>query len=284
MQTPVVLLQGLTGIVGALIVIPAAILSLPLWFIASIPALAALTMSLFGAKLASTRLGRSLPKRLAPGATHSGGTQIARLAIPLAVIAISTPISYQTDRVILSNFGDTRQVATYAAAFQLYAPLNAILVSGGQSLWPKFTGLRVSGVAGTLAMVARFSWMFGVAAVVAGLGLVVGGIFVTDWTTNGSAASGPLLLISFALLLTANAINYPFGMFMMSESGLAWQAIFACCMAVCKIPLAIILTPAYGAAGPVLASVIALVFVVVLPSIFWSKYDWRPEVDVYKNG
>lgn len=274
----VVWLQGLTGALGAILVIPAVYMSAPLWIVATLPAIAAVILSSIGVTLARQHLKYTLPYSGRPSTDTQ--IRIARLAMPMAIIAIATPLSYQSDRIILSNFSSSLELAMYAAAFQIYAPMNAILVAGGQTLWPRLTKLRVTGAMESLNMVYKFSVIFGLAAASASIVLIAAGKTVTDWTTNGSAESTVWLLAGFGCMLIVNAIQYPFGMFMMSESGLMWQSVFVTAMTFLKIPLAIILAREFGAAGPVLASILSFTFLVLFPSLIWCRFKWKVGNDV----
>ena len=259
-----ILAYGLAGI--------SAKADLPLWLVATIPGFMTLCASGIAA-VAAMRHFRTIDFGLmnsdGVGSTTKSSS-LRALAWPMALIAVAVPVAYQSDRLVLGHLGTALELAIYAAAFQLYGPLNSLVTTAGQSLWPRLTFLRTGGVEPERKVILRLVLLFGLISAPIGVGLIVLGPMVSSWATNSEAAGGSSLFAMFALLLFVNAINYPVGMYMMGGVGLRIQAICIGLMAAANVGFTILLTPFMGANGPVLASVITVIVLVILPTFWWA--------------
>lgn len=267
----VVLIQSSASIVGYSLAAGAALIGMPLWFVAAVPGLMLLSASILATMLARQRfLSVSFASaQEEPG--ESSGVRLRSLAWPMALIAVSVPVAYQSDRLILGHLSSPLNLAVYAAAFQLYAPLNSVVTTAGQSLWPKLTALRTVEGPSAGPRIFQISALFGAVALPVGIALVVLGPMVSSWSTNGQAGADSWMFMILAALLVVNAINYPFGMFLMGGPGLPFQAICIAVMALCNVGLSVVLTPVMGAAGPVVASVTSIVAIVLVPCVLFVR-------------
>lgn len=196
------------------------------------------------------------------------GSSVRRTAAPMFVIALGLPIALQTDRLVLSHRSSLLNLAGYALAFQLFAPLWTVLATAGTAMWPMFAGRRKRGEHPQLAHAVGFLLvMAGLGAVV----LLVAGPFGAHLLGGGKIAVSRSLLACFALLLAVQAIQLPMGMFLTTERGLRFQAVCVCMMVPVSVGLGWWLAVPLGAKGPVLASVAAVAVCQILPGVYWIR-------------
>jgi O-antigen/teichoic acid export membrane protein len=238
----------------------------PLWILAAIPASTICWVAILGA----WRLDKQgLPIRLAMrGMLRSGasGERIRHLAGPMAVINITIPLTYQSDRIILNWVTDLGEVAQYSLAQPLYQVLMALVGAAAMSLWPAFARRRRSDRV-TASELRALAVLFLAIGCLLGSALVVLGPTITAFMGAGSVTSSHMLLLSFATLLAIQCLWYPYAMFLMDREGLRAQAVMCTLMAGINLPASLFLAAQYGAAGPALGSAVAMSIAVVAPGI-----------------
>jgi O-antigen/teichoic acid export membrane protein len=191
--------------------------------------------------------------------------RIWHFAGPMTVVVLASSVAYSCDRVILSHVAGPVSVAEYSAAAQLFGPLFGVVGMMGLALWGEYARRRGSGAAVTTADLKQVTAFFAIVGLALGAALVGFGPVVVSWLISDKLHVPTGLFVAFALLLLGHACNYPNAMLLTDPPGLRRQAVCCCAAAVVSTTLTFVLGREIGAAGPPLASFIALVGCIYLP-------------------
>lgn len=191
---------------------------------------------------------------------------------PALAISMATPIAMQTDRLFLSHMADRIDLATYSFANQIFGLVLQAIVAAGLTLWPYFAKARSRGKIESPFPIAG---AFLVAALVMGLGLVLVMPLFERWVAKDLLQVGMWLMVGFVALIAVQAVHYPIGMYMTSPAGLKFQVLPVFAMVISNVALTWYLVQRLGAAGPVIASAIALFVCQVIPAAWWVKRDMK---------
>ena len=260
--------QGAAAVVALLLTVVGAFVELDLlWFASTAPAAVAISGAASWV-LGLRRLGVSAGSLLRLVANRSvRGDRVRHFAAPMAVVSLSLPIAYQSDRVVLSWVVDLAAVAVYSIGAQLYAPLLSLITSSGSSLWTVFARARTAGVAVERTQFLKIQAGFAVLGLVGAAGLILLGRPLGSLISGGEVLPPVGLLAAFGLLLVVFAIYYPAGMFLTDSGGLRLQAATSVAMALVNVALSIVLARCLGAPGPVLASAVAILVCMFVPTM-----------------
>jgi O-antigen/teichoic acid export membrane protein len=192
------------------------------------------------------------------------GTSVRRTAAPMVIVTLGIPLALQTDRIVLAHRSSLEALAHYAVAIQLYAPLWAVIATAGSVLWPIFARRRASstqrGVNGPLLG-------FTLVGCVGAVSLVAVGPWVAHLAAGSHLGVDRGLFMAFGVLLLIQAAQLPIGMFLMTDAGLRFQAICVACMVPVSLALSWWAAGKWGATGPVLGSIIAVLICQLLPGL-----------------
>lgn len=234
--------------------------------------LVAATGFTFALTALSPLLGRAL--RDVPRVRRAPGVRVMHVGWPMLVQLVSAPLSVALLRYVLAQSGSTHDVAEYGAVGQVFFAINGVVAAGGLALWPLFTRARARGT------LARGPYL--IAALFAGGAAVICAIVwaVSPWLfafiTDGTLDVAGTTVLAFGLMVVCQAALYPLGMFLMDEAGIRFQMIPVALMTVSTITLALLVTPALGSAGPVLANAVSvLVFQIVPFAVYISRHRER---------
>jgi O-antigen/teichoic acid export membrane protein len=198
--------------------------------------------------------------------------QLRKMSVPAFAISLCIPVAYQTDRLILAHRSDPLELADYAAASMLYAPLIGVVISAGMALWPVFAGARFRNE--DIALV-RMTVMFSVAGGMCALALGMLGPRVAKLVVGTAVDVDAQLFWLFALFLLVQSIHYPSGMVLTDVWGMRFQAVNCLLMTASNIILSYIWSPALGSAGPVLASTVSVSAFIAVPNMVAAQVRKR---------
>lgn len=191
---------------------------------------------------------------------------------PALAISMATPIAMQTDRLFLSHMSDRVELATYSFANQIFGLVLQAIVAAGLTLWPFFARARSQG---KIESPFRIAGVFLAAALVMGAALVLVMPLFERWVAKDLLQVGVWLMVGFIALIAVQAVHYPIGMYMTSPVGLKFQVLPVVAMVISNVALTWFLVQRLGAAGPVIASAIALFVCQVIPAAWWVRRDLR---------
>lgn len=220
----------------------------------------------------SPLLGRAI--RDIPRVRRVRGVRVMHVGWPMLVQLVSAPLSVALLRYILAQSGSTHDVAEYGAVGQVFFAINGVVAAGGLALWPLFTRSRSRGTLtrGPYLIAALFA--AGAAVICALVWAVSPWLF--GFITDGTIDVAGTTVLAFGLMVVCQAALYPLGMFLMDEAGIRFQMIPVALMTISTIVIALLITPALGAPGPVLANAFSvLVFQVVPFAIYTARHRER---------
>lgn len=228
---------------------------------------ATLVVNLWCYAIAAHKLGHDIGWGLWHVASRSWrGASIGHTAIPMLVQSIAIPLATQSDRIVISQVGSTESLAQYNLGSQVFMMVWQVTGAAGVSLWPIFARMKT---AGRRPPVARFSLIFGFAALLAALILWALTPLVEHYIAFDEIQIPPMLSIAFVFYVALNAFMYPFGMLLTDPRGLRFQAICVSVALPVNIALSIWLTSQIGAAGPVVGSATCLLAFQLVPYIIY---------------
>jgi O-antigen/teichoic acid export membrane protein len=191
--------------------------------------------------------------------------KIFHVALPMAVLSLTLPLTYQTDRVLLAHSSDLVQVANYSFVSMYYVPLLSVITIGSQALWPLF--IRNLSVPRRLhRQFLKADRMFSTLGIVMMLGLIFAGPPLTLIVSGGKGDPPTALFIAFGAMLFVFGSNATSGMLLMDHQGRKLQALGAVVMLAIKVPLSIALIPVLGATGTILATLIPMTLCMIVPT------------------
>lgn len=207
------------------------------------------------------------------------GQPVARsFAGGMLVIMLALPVTYQTDRIVISHVLGSDAVARYSAMAALYGTALGLVNAAGLTLWPQFARRRREGRSAFLDL-RRMTFIFAAFTAPMAAALVFLAPWVTTVMTHGQAPAGRGLAAAFGLLLLVIGTHLPCGMFLTDARGLGLQAWGCTLMALTSVVLSIALCGAMGPAGPVLASSIAFLACVWPVTAIGIRGAWVRETD-----
>jgi O-antigen/teichoic acid export membrane protein len=191
---------------------------------------------------------------------------------PALAISMATPIAMQTDRLFLSHMSDRIELATYNFASQIFGLVLQAIIAAGLTLWPFFARARSRGkVESPFPIAAGFLG----AALAMGAALVLAMPLFETWVAKDLLQVGGWLMVGYVALIAVQSVHYPIGMYMTSPAGLKFQVIPVFAMVASNVLLTWLLVQRLGAAGPVIASAIALFVCQVIPAAWWVRRDMK---------
>jgi O-antigen/teichoic acid export membrane protein len=197
----------------------------------------------------------------------------------LFLTGVGVPVGMQAGRVLLAHLSSPVQLSDYALMAQLYAAGWVAFNTAGFAFWPIFVKRR-GAVAATLQIWARMTAVFAVAAVVAGIVLVVAGPWAGRILSGGKITITIALALAFGVLLVAQCAYLATSMLLTRPEEARLQALWALFMAVLSVGLGIFGATRFGAVGVVYAAAAAVLIAQVIPALLWvpRMVRRRPEV------
>lgn len=193
------------------------------------------------------------------------GAPVFNTAWPMLIQMIALPIAMSSDRLVLSLVGTVQDLTQYSLANQIFSPVLAVVTTAGFTLWPVFAKARSTG---TKAPVSPFkmSIYFAAAAALAAVVLFLASDWLSQIASGGKIHLDTPLLLAFAVFIVIQAAKYPCGMFLTDAAGLRFQSFFILGMLPVNLGLTISLIPTWGAVGPVVGSIVGVLFFQLIPN------------------
>src|SRR4051794_19741789 len=240
------------------------------WAILAPPA-AILTVQLVTAVVArSTGVRWMALLRRVPNRRKYPGLSIRSLSGWMFVSSLALPIALQSDRLVLSHVSTVRAVANYTIAFQIFAPVTALIVAAAAPLWPIYARAKSEGREGPGLFHFTMLFVVGATAVCAVLvaiadpvGRLIGGSADIDL--------GILLPVSAGLLVVVQALVNPLAMTLIDPAGVRMVALVNLLALPLNLALSIAFAYKFGAAGPLLATAVVVLIVQALPLAVFAR-------------
>jgi O-antigen/teichoic acid export membrane protein len=206
------------------------------------------------------------------------GARIRAIAGPALIITLTSPITLQGDRLILSHVSTATEVAKYSVTLQIWAPLVALIQAASRPLWPAFTRARITGQAPF--SVAKVIGLFVTLAALGGVFLALIANPLANIIGNEQLDLGIALPVSMAIAITLQAAAVPLGMVLMHPDALRFIAKLALLCTPLNVALSIAISPHFGAPGPVYASIGVAFFLQTVPAmLYYRRHGIGPPPD-----
>lgn len=189
---------------------------------------------------------------------------------PMLVQMIILPVATQMDRILLSNFAGSDDLAQYNLGSQLFGIALQTISAAGLALWPIYAKARSSD---HIRSPLRPSAMFMVGGLVIAVIMALLSPLLVRFVSSGQLHLGLSLVLAFVVLVSVQAAKYPLGMYMTDERGLRFQVIPIMILLPLNIGLSIVLIRWIGAAGPVWAGATSALLCQVLPNLWYVTKD-----------
>lgn len=265
LQTPLVLVVLLLLVWGD---VPAGPALAPIAYAAMF--LLAVVCTVLAARRVRPLVGRALAD--VPKVRSVRGAPIFDTAWPMLVQMIALPIAMQTDRIVLSHRTSEEVLVEYNLAAQMFTPIWGVVSAAGITLWPVFARARARGRSDSpFAM----SGVFAAAAGLMALAVAVASPFLADLASGGRIELPLLLVAAFTALMVLQGLKYPLGMFLTDAAGLRFQALMIVLMVPVNVGISWVLATPFGAAGPVIGSVVGVALFQVLANALYVRHRLR---------
>jgi O-antigen/teichoic acid export membrane protein len=219
-----------------------------------------------------TRFSWPAMLRRVPWRGRFPGVSIRAIAGPRLALSLLTPLALASDRVVLSHFSTSSQVADYGVVMQIFAPTTALIGAAAQPLWPIYLAARAKGEVGPqmIKVVAAFG---------AGT-IVICGLLVPlcgplgDVVGDGKVHLGLALPIAAAALSVITAIGYPMIMAFTTPKELRFAAWAVAALLPVNLVISSILAHHLGAPGPLVGTIIIGVMNVTMAVWYLRTRVW----------
>lgn len=211
-------------------------------------------------------IARRIPRR-----TRYPGVPVKGSAAPMLIITLALPLALQSHRLVLSHAVGTPQLAEYSLGLQFYSAGWSVVATAGLALWPIFASARLLSDGSAVRRLRSYVLAFSAGGVVLGVIFVAIVPKLSRLVGGGRLEVSTGLAIAFALLLVAQAVQLPLGMFMTTDAGLKVQAILVIVLVGLTLPLALLGAQLLGAPGPVLASALCVLLCQAAPGALWIR-------------
>jgi O-antigen/teichoic acid export membrane protein len=208
--------------------------------------------------------------RAIPSRSRHPGASIRGMSGPVLLITLATPIALQSDRIVLSHVSTTQAVANYSVAMQIFGPALALIAATAQPLWPIYTAARAEGRPGPSLTKVLLMFCGGAALLGAVLALLSNPI--AYFIGNHQIHMGVLLPLAGAFGVVTAAASYPVAMALMNPDGVRVISTLTLIALPLNIGLSVVFGAAWGAPGPLFASILVGIFVQTLPALLYNPH------------
>lgn len=238
-------------------------------FLSSAPFLGIVCSNFVATLMAFRRLNLRLTMIWRSGFRRSPSTRISTVAVPMLIITMALPVAYQFDRYLLAHYSTLQEVAQYALAYQLFAPLVGFVSSAATALWPAFIKHSGDGRPGKPLITAVLFFL--VLGILAASALIGFGRPLSALVSGGVVVLRIDVLVAFGLFLVLQSVSYPFATFLTAPYELRVQSFWHVVMAIVNVLLSVLGASYFGAPGPIGASFVSVLLLLFIPQIVLFK-------------
>jgi hypothetical protein len=190
------------------------------------------------------------------------GSRVMDSGLPMMINMIAVPIGINSDRLILSHVAGAEDLADYTLAAQVFLAILSLAHAAGMTLWPLFARARATG---DVVNAIRISVLMGAGALLCCLLVASLNSWIFGILSAGRILVSTGLIFAFSAFVILYSVHVPLGMYLTDPQGLRFQAYCVVPMICFNLPLSIWLAHAWGAAGPIASSAVAVGLFQVLP-------------------
>jgi O-antigen/teichoic acid export membrane protein len=198
--------------------------------------------------------------------------QLRRSGLLFFVLAAAGAAAYQSDTIVISHYLGAAEVTRYAIALRLFTLVPTALAALLLPLWPVYGEALAREDLAWVRTTLRRSALLALGATGASslLLLFVARPVLEVWTPDVPAPDHGLLL-ALGAWAVVSTVSTAIAMYLNGANVIRLQVVVAILMAVANLALSIVLVQEIGVAGPVWASVITQVLLVLVPEawVLW---------------
>ena len=213
--------------------------------------------------------------RRVPSITTHPGESIRALSGPILITNLTVPIAVQCDRIVLSHVSTDIAVASYTVAVQIFAPVLALVAAAAQPLWPIYTEARSKGEHGPRLRIVLPAFV-GATALICSL-LVLIAEPLGRLIGAGRIELGLQLPIAAALAIMVQVVAYPLAMYLIDPPGVRFIAVINVLALPVNIGLSILFAQRLGASGPLFATAVASLVMLIIPALVYIRRRKRAD-------
>lgn len=196
------------------------------------------------------------------------GKKLISTALPMSVIMICLVLSYESGRIILSQFSGPVAVAEFTLASQFFSPILGFLAAITAALWPIFASSREP-ESTLIRRVVMISAATGVGAAALGTCLLLLLPWLTSIVADGAVKVPSALSLGFVFLVLSRGMQYVLGYYLMQGRALILQSWTSIGVLLAGVPLSVLLVRPLGSAGPTVAMATAILVLQIIPEWVW---------------
>jgi O-antigen/teichoic acid export membrane protein len=249
----------------------------PRWVVLA-PGLAVVLVTLLNAWVSAHETGlRLLPLvPLVPRRRAHPGARIRSIAGPALILAITSPLTLQMDRFVLSHVSTSQDVAKYSVTLQIFSPLIVLIPAAARPLWPRFTQDRITGQRSISLL--RVIPIFVVLTSVSAAALVAASGPIAQVIGDDQIDLGVALPILMAVVCVVQSIAIPASMALMFPKGLRFLAALSLVALPINLALSIPVADHLGAPGPLAVGIGVGTLLQTVPALaYLAWYRRHPE-------
>ncbi len=193
------------------------------------------------------------------------------------ILLMASTVAYQSDALVIAHYLGSAKAGEYGVTLRLFMFVPTIVNLALMPLWPAYADAWELGDHIWIRSTFRRSILFAVSinAAVGGLLLIAARPVLGIWVGNAISPSGELLMVS-ALYIVIWGISGPFAMLFNGCNVVRFQIIVSCLMVAVNLPLSIALLGRFDVAGPLIATIVAQSFIILLPMLVYKRRLLRP--------
>lgn len=247
------------------------------WFVAAMlgaPALALLLESIYVLALSHREL-RPRPSDFDVAVIVA----LVQRGLLFFVLAAAGAVGYQTDAIVIAYHLGAEEVTPYGVSHRLFMLAPVLLTPMLVPLWPAYSEAMVRRDIMWVRTALRRSVLIAAASSAIGaLVMLVAARPIAALLAAGAPSPSMSLLLALSVWSVVVAVSMALAMYLNGTNLVRVQAVLAAIMAAANLAVSLVLVGPLGAAGPVWASVITQLLIVVVPVSFLVAPAWRGSV------
>jgi O-antigen/teichoic acid export membrane protein len=188
------------------------------------------------------------------------------------ILQLAGLAAYQIDNIVISQILGAGAVPEYAVPTKLFVLAPTLLSYVLVPLWPAYRESMARGDAAWVKRTLRRSILLAAGFnIPSSLILIVAGPAILQVWVHGTVHPTFILLLGLGTWTIMNTLNGPFSMLLNGANIIGFQATTSILMAVANVTISIILVQHIGVAGAIWGSVIAQIFCILLPDLWYVR-------------
>ena len=189
------------------------------------------------------------------------------------VLQIAGLVAYSLDNVVIAQIMGAGAVKEYAVPTKLFILAPTLLSFVLVPLWPAYRESMARGDAAWVKRTLRRSIILAALVNIPSTVVLViaGPSIIQVWAPQLHLQPTMILMLGLGTWTILNTLNGPFSMLLNGANIIAFQAACAVLMAVANVTISILLVQRIGVSGAVWGSVIAQLFFVLIPQVWYVR-------------